>query len=170
MYLFYQVLLLPASLLAVFAIGMSDIVMSNGGVPVYQGRVGDYFVSVSMRPPQPRPGLIAVSVVIEAAVSENGPGSVRRVPISTDLTVIGKRRDSTDFIIGPLYLQSVILGISHFDTHISVEEPGGWVLILDVSGPIGDVAVAGCAIPGHVGHETVLEQVVAPATVAAMNA
>ncbi len=141
-YIFYQILLIPLSLLAIFAVGMNDIVMSNGGATVFQDRVGDYFVSVSMRPPKPRPGLIAVSIVIEAAVSENGPESVRRVPISTDLTVIGKRRDSTDFIIVQLHLQSVILGISHFDSHIPVEEPGEWVLILDVTGPIGDIAVS----------------------------
>ncbi len=135
--------LLPA-LVMVFLVcmGLPPKAEANGGVLVFEGRVAEYMVSVTVNPPTPRPGLVLVGVIVKAVVSTNGDGHTSLVNVATELSVTATGPEPVSHVIGPLQPQTILPGISHFDLAMEVPQPGEWLLSLELGGPLGDVTVA----------------------------
>ncbi len=123
---------------AAITVATASAAGANGGAVFYKERIRDYSVSVGVDPPEPEPGLVRLSVTVQAFSSTNGDEG-ELVPIATELILTATGRGPDRSIIGPIEPQPVLLGISHFDTVLSLSDPGVWVFRLEISGAIGAV-------------------------------
>ena len=111
---------------------------ANGGALVYNQRHDEYDVSVSVWPPQPKTGLLAFTVLVQAVAATNGHTDAQLAPISTDLTL--HAQGPANASIGPIQPRPVQIGVSHFDVRVPLERAGQWVFTFHISGPLGDTA------------------------------
>lgn len=121
-----------------FAALVPHDVAANGGALVYNQRHDGYDVSVSVWPPQPKTGLLAFTVLVQAVAATNGHTDAQLAPISTDLTL--HAQGPANASIGPIQPRPVQIGVSHFDMRVPLERAGQWVFTFHISGPLGDTA------------------------------
>ncbi|MBM3933192.1 MAG: hypothetical protein FJ319_02650 [SAR202 cluster bacterium] len=124
-----------ALVLAAFAVGRPAA--ANGGPVIAQDRVGAYAVTVSVNPPDPRPGVVRVTILVEAYVSENGPETARLVAVPTTmrLTAVSPSRSSPD--IGPMVVTSLAADASHYNVSLTLPRHGDWRIRAAFEGPLG---------------------------------
>jgi len=132
--------LLQALVLAVVmfvgSTGLPSKGAANGGTLIFEERVAEYLISVTVNPPTPVPGLILIGIIVKAVVSTNGDDHSSLVNVATELSVTAT--GPNDHVIGPLQPRPVLPGISHFDFALGVHQSGDWSLSLDLSGQLGN--------------------------------
>ena len=135
-------LLAPTLAVVVFvaSTGLPSKGAANGGTLIFEERVEEYLISVTVNPPTPVPGLILVGIIIKAVVSTNGDDHYSLVNVATELSVTATGPNA--HVIGPLQPNPILPGISHFDFPLGIHQSGDWLLSLDLSGQLGNVTAA----------------------------
>ena len=132
-------LVLILALSSLLVIWPPDATESNGGGVIFQESVQNYFVTVSILPPEPTPGVAVLGITIQGIVTENGSANPSLVPTSARVRVTGRGPEGA--AIGPLEPRSINPVFSHYDLIMEIDQAGPWVFTLELSGALGDATV-----------------------------
>ena len=133
------------SILALVTVGPRPT-QANGGKAIFEERVGAYSVYVSVRPPEPQPGVVAISIVIEGYVSVNGPQTESLAPVPTELWITAGSPSGSVPDIARHKLTPLLPGASHYDVTLALPVTGEWTLLVDSTGPLAPESIGATVV------------------------